>query len=43
MLKNIILTIYIIIIAVAIGVVVVSMSRNELGLIQFGNTILAEA
>lgn len=43
MLKNIILTIYIIIIAVAIGVVVVSMSRNELGLIQLGNIILAEA
>lgn len=43
MLKNIILTIYILIIGIAIGVIVVSMNRNEEGLIQFGNTILTEA
>lgn len=43
MVKNIILAIYIIIIGIAIGVIVVSMNRNEEGLIQFGNTVLTEA
>lgn len=43
MVKNIILAIYIIIIGIAIGVIVVSMNRNEDGLIQFGNIVLTEA
>ena len=43
MVKNIIFAIYIIIIGIAIGVIVVSMNRNEEGLIQFGNTVLTEA
>ena len=42
MLKKVILTLYVIIIGIAIGVIVVSMNRNEQGLIQFGNTILVE-
>ena len=42
MLKKIVLILYVIIIGIAIGVIVVSMNRNEQGLIQFGNTILVE-
>ncbi len=42
MLKNIILTIYIIIIGIALGTIILSANYNEYGLIQFGNTALVE-
>lgn len=42
MLKNIILTIYIIIIAIAIGVAILSNHITETGIIEFGKTALIE-
>ena len=42
MLKNIIITIYVIIIGIALTTIIFSTSRNKEGLIQFGNTIVVE-
>ena len=42
MLKNIIITIYVIIIGIALTTIIFSTSRNSEGLIQFGNTIVVE-
>ena len=42
MLKNIALTIYVIIIGIAIGVVIISNHISEAGIIEFGSTALVE-
>ena len=42
MVKNIIITIYILIIGIVISVVILSTNRNEQGIIQLGNTALIE-
>lgn len=42
MIKNIILTIYVIIIGIALGTLIISMNYNDQGIIEFGNTALIE-
>lgn len=42
MVKNIIITIYILLIGIVISVVLLSANRNEQGIIQLGNTALVE-
>lgn len=42
MFKNIVLTIYVIIIGIAIGVAILSNHMTEAGIIEFGNTALVE-